>query len=209
MEPFIRNEQFNFIKIQTQKLINGHSTVNDKGVLNALESLALEAVLNLFEELNAEQKQLLAPIVGIKDRDQAEEFLSQLKPYVIPFKVTQQSVKKVLSKAKKLKVPPLEKMDLTELSYLGWDDKGSQKKFLVAYHGEKLVGLQGTFSPLNKKGICAICNKLEPVGMFMTETKGAVQGTFTKRGNYICEDSQKCNQNITSLEKLNDFIARG
>lgn len=29
---------------------------------------------------------------------------------------------------------------------------------------------------------------------------------FYNGGNYICVDSQKCNQNITSLDKLHHFI---
>lgn len=207
MEPFIRNDQFNFIRAQTQTLINGHSSVNDKAVLNALKSLATERVLNLFNNIDEEKKQLLHSITEIKDKEQAEEFLSQLKPYIMPFKeVTQQSIKKLMPKVKKLKVPLLENMDMKEISYLSWDDKGSQKKYIIAYDNDKFIGLHGTFKPIHKKGICALCNKLEEVGMFMTETKGTVQGTFTKRGNYICQDGQKCNYNITSLDKLMDFI---
>lgn len=209
MEPYIRNDQYNFIKDQTKTLVNGHSSVNDKAVLNALKSLALEKVLNLFTDLSPEQKEMLSPIAEITDKDQAEQFLATLKPHVIPFKeLTPQGIKKLIPKAKKLKPPAMEKMDLQELSYLGWDDKGSQKKYIIANYGEKLIGLQGTFKPLGKKSICAFCNKTEEVGMFMTETKGAVQGTFTKRGNYICADSQKCNQNLTSLNKLDGFIRR-
>ena len=70
------------------------------------------------------------------------------------------------------------------------------------------LGLHGTIKPTNKKGICAICSRFEEVGMFMSETKGTVQGTFIKKGNYICLDSMKCNQNITTLDKMNDFIER-
>ncbi|WP_042349857.1 FusB/FusC family EF-G-binding protein [Bacillus massiliigorillae] len=208
MEPFIRNDQYNFIKKQTQTLVNGHSSVNDIAVLQALKSLAIERVLNLFTDISNEQKQLLEPIVEIKDKDHAEEFLLQLKPYVIPFEeVTQQTIKKLMPKVKKLKVPSLENTDWKDISYLSWDDKGSQKRYIIARYNHKLMGLQGTFKPINKKGICTICNKLEEVGMFMTEKKGTVQGTFTKRGNYICQDSQACNANITSLDKLNDFIS--
>lgn len=207
MEPFIRSDQYNFIKAQTQILINGHSTVNDIAVLNALKSMAGERVLQLFTEVSEDQKQLMEPIIEIKEKAHAEAFLLQLKPYVIPFKeVTEQTVKKLFPKAKKLKAPSLENIDLTEISYLGWDDKGSNKKYIVAYHINKLVGLQGTFKSINQKGICALCNRFEEVGMFMSETKGSEKGTFIKRGNYICQDSQKCNHNLITLDKLYDFI---
>ena len=209
MKPFIKSEQYNFIKLQTQILINGHATANDKDVVHTVKSVAKERVLELFNELDDGQKQLLDPIDTIKDPAHAEAFLLELKPYVIPFKdVTEQTVKKLFPKAKKLKAPKMENIDLREISYLGWDDKGSGKKFIIAPWHNKLVGLHGTFKPSHKKGICAICSRFEEVGMFLSETKGTVQGTFIKKGNYICNDSMKCNLNITTLDKLDDFISR-
>ncbi|KON89637.1 ferrous iron transporter A [Sporosarcina globispora] len=209
MEPFIRNDQFNFIKYQTQILINGHASVNDTGVLNALKSLSSEKVMGLFEELSEEQKKLLSPVIDIKERDQADAFLANIKEYVIPFKsLTEQSIKKLFPKAKKLKMPALEDIDLREVSYLGWDDKGTNRKYIISVLDGKLTGIHGTFKPLGKKGICAICKKLEDTGMFLTETKGTSLGTYTKKGNYICQDSQRCNENLNSLEQLHDFIKR-
>lgn len=209
MKPFIRSDQYNFIKAQIQILINGHATVNDNDVLQALKSIINEKVLHLFIDMSEEQRQVLDPIITIEDNDKAEEYLSQVKPYVIPFKeVTEITIKKLFPKAKKLKVPILENVDLKEISYLGWNDKGSNKKYIVALSDHKLVGLQGTFKSINKKGICALCNHYEEIGMFLSETKGLAIGTFIKRGNYICENSQTCNQNIITLDKLNDFIER-
>ncbi|MCM3706247.1 MULTISPECIES: FusB/FusC family EF-G-binding protein [Cytobacillus] len=209
MEPFIRNDQYNFIKYQTQVLINGHASVNDTGVLNALKSLSAEKVLGLFAELSEEQNRLLSPISDIKERDQADTFLADIMKYVIPFpSVTEQSIKKLFPKAKKLKMPAPENIDFKEISYLGWDDKGTNRKYMISLLDGKLTGIFGTFRPLGKKGICAICNKLEETGMFLTEIKGSQLGTYTKRGNYICQDSRKCNENLISLENLNDFIGR-
>ncbi|HZG72547.1 MAG TPA: FusB/FusC family EF-G-binding protein [Chondromyces sp.] len=207
MEAFIRSEQYNFIKAQTQILINGHSTINEESVLAALKSMAEEKVLQLFPNSSEEQQQLLHPIVYIEEKAQAEKFLLKLKPYVIPFKeVTEQTIKKLFPKVKKLKVPSLEEMDRREISYVGWNDRGSNKKYIIALYENKLIGLQGTFQTNHQKGICAICNGYEEVGMFLSEGKGAEKGTFIKRGNYICQDSQICNQNLTTLDKLNNFI---
>ena len=209
MEPFIRSEQYNFIKSQTQILVNGHASANDRDVISTVKSVSKERVLELFTELDDRQKELLDPVDTIKDPAQAEAFLLELKPYVIPFKeISEQTIKKLFPKAKKLKVPKLEDIDLREISYLGWDDSGSGKKFIIAPRHNKFVGLHGTFKPSHKKGICAICSRFEEVGMFMSETKGSVQGTFIKKGNYICNDSMQCNQNITTLDKLDDFISR-
>lgn len=209
MEPFIRNDQYNFIKYQTQVLINGHASVNDTGVLNALKSLSAEKVMGLFAELSEEQNQLLSPVSDIKDRDQADAFLAHIKEYVIPFpSITEQSIKKLFPKAKKLKMPAPENIDSREISYLGWDDKGTNRKYMISLLDGKLTGIYGTFKPLGKKGICAICNKFEETGMFLTEIKGSQLGTYTKKGNYICQDSRKCNENLISLENLHDFIGR-
>ncbi|MFB5282900.1 FusB/FusC family EF-G-binding protein [Peribacillus sp. Hz7] len=211
MEPFIRSDQYNFIRRQTQILINGHATANDIHVLTTLKTLAKEKVFGLFEETSEEQEQLLIPIMDVKDNEGAEAFLLQVEPYVIPFQtITEQTIKKLFPKAKKLKVPVLENVNLKETSYVSWYDKGSNRKYIIARHNHKLKGLQGTFTSLNKKGICTLCNAHEKVGMFMSEAKGkgGEQGTFIKRGNYICEDSQKCNYNLITLDKLHDFIER-
>nr|WP_251025940.1 FusB/FusC family EF-G-binding protein [Bacillus sp. ISL-47] len=207
VEAFIRNDQYNFIKSQAQVLINGHASVNDTGVLNALKSLSADKIFGLFEELNEDQKRLLNPVIEIKEREQAEAFLAEIKGYVIPFKpITDQSIKKLFPKAKKLKMPELEDIDFREISYLGWNDNGTNRKYIISQQNDKLSGLHGTFKPVSKKGICAICNKFEEIGMFLSETKGSQLGTYTKRGNYICQDSQKCNDNLISLEQLNDFV---
>ncbi|MFP3122510.1 FusB/FusC family EF-G-binding protein [Ectobacillus funiculus] len=209
MKPFIRSDQYHFIKAQTQILINGHASANDIDVLNALKSLVKEKVLHLFADVSEEQAQLLQPIVNIKNKEDAEVFLSQIKPYVIPFQeITEQTIKKLFPKVKKLKVPLLEHIDEREISYLGWNDQGSNKKYLVAPYHNRLIGLQGTFNIINQKGICALCNRHGEVGMFMSKTKGSGIDTFTTRGNYICQDSYTCNHNLTTLDKLHDFIER-
>ena len=209
MEAFIRNDQYNLIKRQAQNLVNGHAAAQHEGVLKALKEMAQENVMEAFTDLTKEQQQLLSPIAAVENKEQAEKFLSGLKSYVIPFKnITEQELKKLFPKAKKLKVPDLESIDLKEISYLGWSDKGSNKKYLVTYFEQKVTGLQGTFKDANQKGICALCNGYEEIGMFIVEVKGTEKGTFTKRGNYICRDSEKCNHNLTSLDKLQDFIGR-
>lgn len=207
MEPFIRVDQFQFIKLQTQYLINGYASVNDRNVLNALKSTVYDKVLNIFDHIIEEQKQLVDQISEVEDSAKAEAYLSSLKPYVIPFnKVTELTVKKLFPKAKKLKLPALSDIDLKEITYLGWNDKGTNKKYIIAPQPKGFIGLEGSFNPASKKGICTLCSRHSQVGLFMSETKGAVQGTYTRRGNYICQDSMKCNENITSLEKLEGFI---
>jgi hypothetical protein len=207
MEPFIRADQFQFIKKQTQHLINGYASVNDRKVLNALKSTVYDKVLTLFTDQDAEQKQIIDQISEVEDNAKAEDYLSSLKPYVIPFNnVTEQTLKKLFPKAKKLKLPELNGIDLKNLTYLGWNEKGTNKKYMIAVQPKGFIGLEGSFTPSSKKGICTLCGGHNQVGLFMSETKGASLGTYTSRGNYICQDSMKCNESLTSLDKLDGFI---
>ncbi|MGG1660112.1 FusB/FusC family EF-G-binding protein [Brevibacillus sp. NRS-1366] len=209
MEPFIKSHHYNFIRAQAQILINGHANSSDTAVLNALKDIAKEKVFHLFNELSDEQKELLTPIQTIENKADKKKFLAEIYPFVIPFReVTEQTLKKLFPKVKKLKVPKLETLDWKEMSYLGWIDEGSNKKYIVTYLENKLIGIHGTFTSINQKGVCALCNGYEELGMFIAEVKGSGDGTFLKKGNYICEDSQQCNRNITAVDKLHDFVLR-
>ncbi|PQZ59352.1 MULTISPECIES: FusB/FusC family EF-G-binding protein [Bacillus] len=209
MEAFIRSDQYNFIKSQAYILANGHATANDRGVIAALKSLAIEKVLNVFENLATEQKELIDMVLTVENREDAESFLLKLNPYVIPFQeVTAQTLKKLFPKAKKLKIPDMEEINMKETSYLSWIDKGTSRKFIIAKNNNKFVGLQGTFQSINKKSICSLCHGHEELGMFLVEIKGKIPGTFVKKGNYICKDGVACNHNMKSLDKLQDFIER-
>ena len=77
-EQFIRNDQFNFIKRQVHQLVSGHASVNDQHVIDALDSLSIEKVLDLFSDLTPEQQEVLQHIVEIRDREEAEIFLFNL-----------------------------------------------------------------------------------------------------------------------------------
>lgn len=209
MLPFIRSDQYHFIKSQAKILVNGYTSVNDAAVLQALSSVTYDKIMAKFPNMTDEQRQLISKVQQVKDKTQAESFGLDIAPYVIPFQeLTASMTKKLFPKAKKLKPPELADVDMRDLSYLGWDDKGSSKKYLTAYHHDKLIGFEGSFSLLSKKGICAIYSSHAELGMFLTETKGAEPGMFIKRGNYICQDSLKCNQNIRHLDSLHLFIER-
>jgi hypothetical protein len=207
MEPFIKVYQFHFIKNQIQILINGHATVNDRDVLNALKHSSLDKVLNFYPELDTNQKKLLLELIKVEETTQAEKFLETLKPFVIPFKeVTEMTLKKLFPKVKKLKLPDLEKINYRDISYLGWNDYGSERKYIVVRQNDKFIGLTGRFQNNHKKGICALCNSFGKIGMFVSESKKSAHGTYIKRGNYICQDSQECNQNLITEEKLLNFV---
>ncbi|MGO1058458.1 FusB/FusC family EF-G-binding protein [Planococcus sp. FY231025] len=207
-EAFIRNDQFNFIKEQAGILVSGQATGNDAEVLNVLRHLAHEKVFKLFPQLTEEQKAVLNPLAKVKETAEAEAFLEQLRPYVIPFKtVTEQSLKKLFPKAKKLKGPKLDALDFKKLSYIAWIES-STLMYLVAEKDGRFEGIHGTMTRSHKKGICTICNRHSEVGLFTAKTKSSGQDQFVKRGNYVCLDNEACNSNINGLERLNEFVER-
>lgn len=205
-EQFMRNDQYNFIKRQVQQLVSGHGMVNDEQVLDALESLSIERVSDLFTDITDEQKEMLNKIVEIVDKVEAEQFLLNLESHIIPFnKPSEQKLKKLFPKAKKLKLPT-EGLDYTKMTFLCFDDIGTKKRYLIAPTQKGITGLSGTYDGTNVKQICTICNQLTDVCMFMTKTKGDGIGMYTKKGNYICRDAADCNQQIMTLDKLYKFV---
>lgn len=204
IEPFIRSDQYQFIKFQVKNLVRAYVTVNDPNVLKAVKYEAFDKVMELFPVVDDQQTEMFNSILDIKEEQQAEQYFTELKEYVIPFKaITEKTASKLFPKAKKLKLPANE-VDSRELTYLGWYDIRSEKKFLVFNYQGKLLGIHGTFRH-STKGICALCNGHEEVGLFMANVKSGKE-TYTNRGNYICTDSIQCNQNLRSLDKLEQFI---
>ena len=205
-DAFIRNDQFNFIKGQAKILVNGKATSSDAEVLSVLRHLSQEKVFALFPSLNEEQKAILTPLTAVKETADAEAFLEELSAYVIPFKnVSDQSLKGLFPKAKKLKGPKLDSVDINKLSYLGWIES-STLMYLVIEREGRLEGIHGSFNRSSKHGICSICNRHSEVGLFTAKTKSSGQDNFVKRGNYICRNNRVCNGNIDTLERLHNFV---
>ncbi|WP_336824125.1 FusB/FusC family EF-G-binding protein [Sporosarcina sp. USHLN248] len=205
-EQFIRNDQYNVIKRQVWQLVNGHSTVNDQQVIGALESLSIEKVGDLFTELTDEQKEILNQLAKIDDKEAAERYLSELQSYIIPFQQpSEQRLKKLFPKAKKLKLPK-DGINFNRMTYFSYDDIGTKKRYMIMPTEKGMIGLTGTYEETNTKQICAICNRLTLSYMFMTKTKGEIVGTYTKKGNYICQDTEDCNHHLLSLDKIYDFV---
>ncbi|SEH63619.1 FBP C-terminal treble-clef zinc-finger [Halobacillus karajensis] len=209
MERFIRSDQYHYIKNQARNLLNGHMTTNDAAVTQALKSLTNERVLHLFSDLSPQQEQIIAQASDIKDETDAILYFSRLKQYVIPFpKVTESDIQRLFPKVKKLKIPSIPKDEWTELSYLGWNDPGASRKYMITTIDGKLIGLYGHYKPLQQKSICSICHEHEKVGMFTSTVRGQANEETVSRGNYICHDSKKCNENIQSRQHLVSFVKR-
>lgn len=203
--PFLRHDQYNFIKYQLSNIVHARLTSKDEEVINTVKLIAMDKIFSILPNLNENQQMLLSRIVNIEEQNQVDSFLTELKTYVIPFRSTsEKALSKLFPKVKKFKGPDLNTIDFRDISYIGWYDIRSERKFLVTEHNGKLIGFQGTFMK-SIKGICSICNRYEDVGLFMANVKTGKE-TYTNRGNYICADSHKCNQNLTTLDKLHYLI---
>lgn len=208
IQPFLTVANYRFIEQQLDKILQALATTKDHNVIHAVRGIVRSDVIDSFVWSEEEMK-LVEPLVDIKDRSEGEAFLEQLEAYIIPFKTVEVSkLKSLFKKEKKLKLPDLENIDFRQISYLAWDDPGKLRRYIVIEENEKFKALKGTFTHHSTKGICAICNHHSDVVRLTTSVKGSVSGTFTNHYNYICADSQLCNQQITDIEKLRAFFER-
>lgn len=139
-----------------------------------------------------------------------DQYIQQLSNHLIPFgKITEQQLKKLFPKTKKLKVPDLSSLPLKPITYLSWSDISLNKKFIVYNLNEKLVGIECKYTLINKNNICSFCNCFGQVTFISTITKAkkAKNPDYYKAiGNYICFNSDECNKRITNVAYLTTFL---
>ncbi|MBB3110042.1 hypothetical protein FHS18_002109 [Paenibacillus phyllosphaerae] len=211
MQPFIRNHHYNFIARQTELLQQACRTVADLKVVDTVRSSSLAKIAEQFPETTEPRKQLLEQLAYAKTAEEFQAYLRSLELYRSEFgPVTEQQMKKLFPKAKKLKVPNLALMDLRHVTYIGWNDIGAGKMFLVYNLNGQLVGIEGRFTPSYKKGYCFVCNKQSEVGLFSAISKSrpahASSDYYKAVGNYMCKDSVSCNRQLTDVANLERFI---
>ncbi|MGP4040795.1 FusB/FusC family EF-G-binding protein [Gracilibacillus sp. D59] len=207
MDNFIYPHQFHYIKLHAKTMVSARSNSTDTNVIQAVKEMAIERIKQLLPNLTKEQEDTLMKIDQVKDKEEMEQFLQQLKQHVIPFPtISDKQIQKAFPKVKKLQTPDFEQMDRKETVYLRWFDKGSAKTYMLLLKDNKLTGIQGYLENSQHKGICTICNGLGEVALFTSEKKGQMRGTYSKKGNYICKDPVTCNQNITDIQPLHTFV---
>lgn len=208
IEPFLTVANYRFIEQQTDKILRALATTKDKNVILAVRGVVKSELIDSFTWSDEEEK-VVQPLIEIESRTEGEAFLEQLKSYIIPFKaVGADKLKSLFKKEKKLKLPNLEDITFQQISYLAWDDPGKLRRYMVIEQNKGFKALKGTFTHQATKGICALCNQHSDVVRLTTSVKGEVPGTFTKHYNYICADSQLCNQHVTDIKKVKAFFDR-
>ncbi|NRG31249.1 FusB/FusC family EF-G-binding protein [Niallia circulans] len=208
-EAFIKNEQLNFIKKQISNIKDSMNKSLPKTVLAAVMELAEAKIFELFPQATSDQQELL-DISKWKTKDEYEQYIERLAKYVLPFpKITEQQLKKLFPKQKKLRLPDFTTIDLHQLTYLSWTDGKSNRKFVIYELDGKLVGVEGKMTPTNKKNICSFCNSFGEVAYFSTITKDKKPKNadyYKAIGNLICTDSSECNKNMDNTAYLQEFL---
>ena len=170
-DKFIKNEQLNFIKKQVALIKESSKKNVPQNVLTAVIDIANAKILDLFPNVSPEQQEML-DLSRLKRDKEYEQYIQHLTDYLLPFpKITDQQLKKMFPKHKKIKLPDLLTIDLNQLTYLSWNDLGYNKKFIVYELEEKMVGIECEFAPSSKKNLCSFCNSFGEVAYFSTVTK--------------------------------------
>lgn len=202
---------YEFVKVKklVNKLINLYRT-NDIKLHATQKDMLLNEITAIFEAQNIEVSFFIRGLDDMRlTKKKTERLYHQLERYVEDFEMPSLSqVQKVFRKVKKVKIPNENDIDLKVTSYLGWNDIASNRKYIIFKNSEdRFDGIYGELSPNQVKGFCKICNQESNVSLFLNKTKhNKSDGTYTKKGDYICNDSAKCNQNLDDIQYFYQFI---
>lgn len=210
-EPFIRNYEYNFIKKQVEHVIRTIRTVGDPKILESVRLGAQANVAELFSGLEDNRRTMVESLSDLRTEAELQNYLQELESYLIEFpQITSKQIQKLFPKNKKLKLPDLTQTDFRYVTYLSWTDIATNKMFIVYPMGGQFVGIEGRFTPSNKKSYCFACNRLEQLVLFSAITKkrpaNASPDYYKSVGNYICMNGHECNKNITDVAPLEKFI---
>ncbi|WP_028608710.1 FusB/FusC family EF-G-binding protein [Paenibacillus harenae] len=210
-EPFIRNHQYNFIKKQAGILEQALRTIADPKVLESVRSGTEAKIVGLFPNAEDARKQMLEEVSALKTAEDFQKYMRTLEPYMAEFpQITKNQIQKLFPKNKKLKIPDLTMIDHRYVTYLGWNDAATNKLFIVYPLNGQFIGLEGRFTPTNKKSFCFLCNRYEELALFSAVSKkrpaNASPDYYKAVGNYLCMNSHECNKNLTDTSALEKFI---
>ncbi|GGO08354.1 FusB/FusC family EF-G-binding protein [Saccharibacillus kuerlensis] len=205
--PFIHNHQLNTIKKQANFLLKTLRSVADRNVLDTVRDTAVAKAMEAFDGLTSEQKQLLEQMGRNEEAQEIQNYLDSLEPYLVPFpEVTANQAQKLFPKAKKLKLPDLERLDYAHMTYLRWIDTATNRLYIVYRHEDRWIGVEGRITSTNKKGFCMFCNRHQELGFFNVKLKGSSPDNFSSVGQYVCMDDEACNHSMTDPSALEKFL---
>lgn len=208
-ERFIENHHFNFIQEQVETIRDSRKKSLPASVLQAVIDLANAKIADLFPEAAPSQLAMM-DVSKLQTDESYDGFIDRLRPHVRSFpQVSEQQVKKMFPKQKKLRLPDEAKLNVNRMSYMSWNDLRSNRKYIICEKEHQLIGIECKASANMKRNICAFCNQLAEVSYCVTITKAkqAKNPDYYKAiGTYVCTDSASCNEKLTNLNGLMTFV---
>jgi hypothetical protein len=209
-KPFIGNHQFNLIQKQANLLLQALQATDPQVAVSVRDSVKYQ-IWSEFPEATEAQSRLLDHLTDARTEDEVRERLRALEPYVTEFPpLSDKKLKALFPKVKKLTVPDLSAVDFRRLTYWSWTDIATNRMFLVWVRNGQPVGIEGRFTPVNKKGACFLCNRQSELVLFSAVSKAKPAHTpadyYKAVGQYLCRDAGVCNRHITSEDALERFV---
>lgn len=212
MKAFIKRHEYNYIKKYLYDLNTAFRSCIDMDILEVTKECLKDKIFDIFTDLSEEEKELL-DISKIKNPLHIDKFLSELNEYVYAMPtITNAGLKKLFKKEKKLKLPNLDEQDAKNV-YLGWIDESSKKLFIAYNMDGKFLGMTCKIptNVSNNTHTCALCNRTGDPNEIafvsaVCKTDHSGEGAYKSIGFNVCLDSKKCNERITSVEKLERIL---
>ncbi|WP_419743658.1 FusB/FusC family EF-G-binding protein [Macrococcoides bohemicum] len=206
----IKSYEFAQVMNNVNQLLKIYKT-NDPTTNKAQKNIILDEIRAIYIVNGIDASESITKLDDIRlSKTKAAMILSEMKQFVEPFEMpSAKQVEKLFKKVKKLNTPPSDQYDLQMMSYLGWNDHSANRKYIV-FKDDKgaFQSVYGELAPTKVKGFCSICQHESDVSLFLNKTKANSDGTYTKKGDYICHDSNVCNQHLDDIDKLYHFIQK-
>lgn len=212
MNTFIKKHEFNYIRKILLDLKNTFIGCVDINIIEASKAYTQDKILNIFSDLSEEEKKLL-DISKITKPHHFDKYLDNLNEYVYGMpKVTNAQINRLFKKEKNFKLPIQDAQDSKNV-YLGWIDNSIRKLFVAYNMNNNLIGMACRISnpDLTNSHICVLCNRIgtgNEVAFVSTicKTTNSAEGAYKSIGFNLCLDSNKCNERIVSVEKLEEIL---
>lgn len=210
-KPNLRNHHRNLLKQQARLVLSAIRTAADPRVIETVRHSTLARLVEGLPELTAQQQRLLDQWPELKTADEFQQYELEWEPYVAEFPLpTEKQLKKLFPKNKKLKMPELDEAERRYLTYLGWNDIGTNRMFWVYELDGQLVGIEGRCTPLQKKGVCFVCQRNGETALFTAHVQGKPSNAdpdyYKAVGHYVCLDSAACNRQLVDEAPLASFF---
>ena len=211
MKAFIKKHEYNYIRKRLYDLNNAFRSCVDINIIEVTKEYIYEKILNIFTDLSEEEKELL-DISKLNDLN-IDKYLAELNEYVYGMpNITKEQISRLFKKEKKLKVPNLNALDSKNV-YLGWIDESIRKLFVVYNMNGNLIGMACRIRNYgsNHTHMCALCNHVGgenevAVVSSICKTANSGEGAYRLIGFELCLDSEKCNERIVAIEKLEKIL---